>query len=714
MIGKRTMAIQNGLFTYGRHRIPLFSGEFHYWRNTAEHWGAIFRALRAMGLRVVSTYVPWNYHEIEPGRYDFDGTTSPQRNLVGFLEQAAREGFHVFIRPGPYIYAEWPHGGVPERAARYHRLDPAFLQMARHYTEHVCRVLAPWQITRGGPIILCQACNEPYPPIETFAEAMGCFGPPGLFQSFLREKYQNDLDRLNQRWRASLSSFDEAFVYFHEIVVNTRLPLAQRLLPPEPYAFRYADTLDFIGWYGAEVVRQVSEWMRASGIEVPIVANGWSALYQDFRRLNEVADLVGCDLYPMPFIEGDRQSEDEWLSVMDIVKSAQVSVTNNNLWAAEFQSGIYPLESVGYLPPDHFRFVALALTARGMRGWNWYMAVTRDNWAHAPVNEWGRPNEYFAVHREVVETMGRLRPWELEEHPDVAVLLYKPHRICDPAHAPEILRSLEDADIAWHYYDPTGDRPPPAPILIYAGAEWIEREAADRLVRFVREGGTLIGFSRFPCRDDAGHSLTDLPLLPPEGARPVLLPVTVRYGRGAVRLVKGGHLGRKVNFFYYRDVPGEPLWLDLNPQAREVLVDVGGRGDTSFRIGYACRVGKGKVILVGSNPCPELMRLIVEQEGGVTVSAGEPGVLTHWHQAASGGGVLFVINRNASPRRVLVTLGLTRAGLWPTARYRVLDEAGGTRILFGRRLAAQDIALSGHAVAWRKIEPIRPSGKRKE
>lgn len=68
---------------------------------------------------------------------------------------------------------------------------------------------------------------------------------------------------------------------------------------------------------------------------------------------------------------------------------------------------------------------------------------------------------------------------------------------------------------------------------------------------------------------------------------------TVRYGRGAVRLAKGGHLGRRVNFLYYRNVPGEPLWLDLNPQAREVLVDVGGRGGTSFRIGYACRVGKG-------------------------------------------------------------------------------------------------------------------------
>lgn len=117
------------------------------------------------------------------------------------------------------------------------------------------------------------------------------------------------------------------------------------------------------------------------------------------------------------------------------------------------------------------------------------------------------------------------------------------------------------------------------------------------------------------------------------------------------------------------------------------------------------------MMLVGSNPCPELMRLIVEQEGGVTVSAGEPGVLTHWHQAATGGVVLFVINRDASPRRVPVTLGLTRAGLSPTARYRVLDEAGDTRTLFGRRLAAPDIALLGYAVAWQKIEPLRFADK---
>ncbi len=698
------MKVENGVFRWGRKRIPLFSGEFHYWRNSAEHWPAIFKALREMGLTIVASYVPWNYHEIEPGQYDFEGGTSPQRNLVGFLRMAASEGFRVFIRPGPYIYAEWPHGGVPERAARYHRLDPVFLEMAGDYIEQVCRVLAPFQITRGGPILLCQACNEPYPPIETFAETMGCFGPSGLFQDFLRRKYRNDLGSLNRRWKTSFASFDEAYVFFHEIVVNTRLPLAQRLLPPDPYAFRYADTLEFIGWYGAEIVRRVAGWMRRSGIEVPIVANGWSPLYQDFSQLNQAADLVGSDLYPMPFIEGDRQSEDEWLSVMDILKSAQASVVRGNVWSAEFQAGLYPVSTVGYLPPEHFRFVPLALMARGLRGWNWYMAVTRDNWPHAPINEWGRPNEYFPIHRQVLETVRFLKPWELEEIPDVSVLLYKPHRVADPGNVFEMVRSLEEADIAWDYFDPAAHCGPTSSLLIYAGAEWLEREIAERLAAFVRGGGTLIAFSRFPTRDEEGKPLDCFLFRPPDGARPVLLPVSVRYGQESVRIARGGHLGRKVNFFYYRDTPGEPLWLDMNPEAREVLVDVGRRTLTSFRMGYIQPLGNGRLVLIGSNPCRELLHLVIEQEGGITVSSSERGVSTHWHRGPRGGGVLFVINRNESSRRVSVSLRLDRAGLDPRARYRVTTDSGEAGSWAGGELKCWDICVGGHQVVWRKIE----------
>lgn len=48
-------------------------------------------------------YVPWNFHESEPGVYNFDG----DRDLVYFLQLAQEVGLLVILRAGPYICAEW-------------------------------------------------------------------------------------------------------------------------------------------------------------------------------------------------------------------------------------------------------------------------------------------------------------------------------------------------------------------------------------------------------------------------------------------------------------------------------------------------------------------------------------------------------------------------------------------------------------------------------
>jgi hypothetical protein len=700
----RAITVENCLFRYKGHRVPLISGEFHYWRNTAEQWPAIFAAIREMGVKVISTYVPWNFHELTPGNYDFTGKTSRQRDLAGFIDQVAKEGFYLIIRPGPYIYSEWPFGGVPERAAKLHRLDPAFLKMAKHYIDAVSRVIAPRQITTGGPIILCQACNEPYPPIESFAEEIGCFKKPGLFKDFLKAKYNGDLELLNRRWRASMASFDDACVHFHEPCVNTRLTLGQRLLPHPEYYMRYADTMEFVGWYGTEIVREVGGWLRAAGMDVPIFGNGWSPLYQDFAGMNQAADLVGCDVYPMAYFEGDRQTEDDWLYVMDIIKAAAADVKNGNCWSAEFQSGLYPVQTVGYLPPDHFRYMTLAQVARGLRGWNWYMLVTRDNWPNAPINEWGRGNEYYATHKGIVAEAQALEPWNLAEIGDASLLLYKPHRVIDPGNFDDVFRALEAADAGYDYFDPRAGKPPTTGTVIYAGSDWLERDVEATLADFVRQGGTLICFNQFPVKDECGEPLKQLVFDPPAGARPLLLPVVVQYRKGRATLAKGGHMGRKVNFFFYPETAGEPVLLNTNAKAREMLVDIGASGSSVFPIGYSRRLGKGRLVLIGSNPCPELVRLALEQEGGMSVQCLEPGVLTNLHRHTDGGLVLFVTNRNASERRVTVRVNLKKAGVDPKGRYTVKRGLAGEPVkMKGRELAALDVTVPGHGVEWMRI-----------
>src|SRR5438874_4468173 len=70
----------------------LLAGEVHYWRLDPVVWPAVLRRSRELGLEVLSTYVCWDFHEIAPGEFDFDGQTTARRDLVAFLELVRSEG----------------------------------------------------------------------------------------------------------------------------------------------------------------------------------------------------------------------------------------------------------------------------------------------------------------------------------------------------------------------------------------------------------------------------------------------------------------------------------------------------------------------------------------------------------------------------------------------------------------------------------------------
>lgn len=51
----------------------------------------------------LGSYVPWNYHEPQPGKYQF----SEEHDVEHFIQLAQELGLLVILRPGPYICAEW-------------------------------------------------------------------------------------------------------------------------------------------------------------------------------------------------------------------------------------------------------------------------------------------------------------------------------------------------------------------------------------------------------------------------------------------------------------------------------------------------------------------------------------------------------------------------------------------------------------------------------
>ncbi len=156
----KTFEIKDTFYLNGE-PMKIISGAFHYFRTVPEYWQDLLEKLKAMGCNTVETYVPWNLHEPNKGEFCFEGILDVER----FIQQAEELGLYVIIRPSPYICAEWEFGGLPgwllrEDGMRLRVNYPPFLRHVEEYYKVLLPRLVPWQITRGGPVILMQVENE--------------------------------------------------------------------------------------------------------------------------------------------------------------------------------------------------------------------------------------------------------------------------------------------------------------------------------------------------------------------------------------------------------------------------------------------------------------------------------------------------------------------------------------------------------------------------
>lgn len=119
-------------------RVLLTCGEIHYPRSTRAMWPKLLRQSKELGLNTITSYVFWNVHETSRGVYDFSG----ERDVGHFLDLCQEHGLAVFLRAGPYIFAEWNFGGFPpylrdELGITIRTMNPA-------YTARVQAFLSVW------------------------------------------------------------------------------------------------------------------------------------------------------------------------------------------------------------------------------------------------------------------------------------------------------------------------------------------------------------------------------------------------------------------------------------------------------------------------------------------------------------------------------------------------------------------------------------------
>lgn len=158
---QHSFKIGEGSFLLDGKPFQIISGEMHFARIPREYWHDRLKMAKAMGLNTICTYVFWNYHETEKGKYNFSGNA----DVAEFVKAAQQEGLWVIIRPSPYACAEWEFGGYPwwlikEKDLKVRSRDPKFLEMSKNYINAFAKELTPLQISNGGPIIMVQVENE--------------------------------------------------------------------------------------------------------------------------------------------------------------------------------------------------------------------------------------------------------------------------------------------------------------------------------------------------------------------------------------------------------------------------------------------------------------------------------------------------------------------------------------------------------------------------
>ena len=116
--------------------------EFPYYSYPRALWERELVWLKNIGVDTIEFSIPWNWHQLQPGDFDFTGRTSPRRDLAGLIHILRRLGLRAWVRPLPPV-AGWRSNGAP--ATTDARAQRAWL----HALESL---LATQTASHGGPI----------------------------------------------------------------------------------------------------------------------------------------------------------------------------------------------------------------------------------------------------------------------------------------------------------------------------------------------------------------------------------------------------------------------------------------------------------------------------------------------------------------------------------------------------------------------------------
>lgn len=139
------------------HPFFVHAAEFSYYRVPKDLWTHSLERFRELGINTIDLHIPWNWHELREGEFDFDGHTSPRRDLRGLLQMISEKGFYLIARTGPSTTDDWKNDGFPEwlfkskqSASAALRFDTSQFRRFSLWLAAVAHELAPYNSAKGS------------------------------------------------------------------------------------------------------------------------------------------------------------------------------------------------------------------------------------------------------------------------------------------------------------------------------------------------------------------------------------------------------------------------------------------------------------------------------------------------------------------------------------------------------------------------------------
>lgn len=156
--GETLAANSQYLLRDGKPWLPVM-GEYHFSRAPASQWDAQLRLMKAAGIDIVASYVFWNHHQEQPGRFDWKGN----HDLRRFVQLAQSAGLQVVVRLGPWAHGESRYGGIPDwvvDAMPTRGNDAEYLGHVERLYGEIGAQLKGLLWKDGGPVVGVQLENE--------------------------------------------------------------------------------------------------------------------------------------------------------------------------------------------------------------------------------------------------------------------------------------------------------------------------------------------------------------------------------------------------------------------------------------------------------------------------------------------------------------------------------------------------------------------------